>query len=119
MEWKMLEKNYLTWMQEEKKQVEQRMNALKLQGCRDDAMLEKIRLNIYDAFEAVILAGEKQPVGQEISFCLNRLEGIPAIWEEKMKKAQIHGNAREVAIESVKLETARHLREKFIKGMEA
>ncbi|MBE5781919.1 MAG: hypothetical protein E7329_01225 [Clostridiales bacterium] len=119
MEWKALENDYLAWMQEEKKQVEKRMEVLRFQGCGDDAMLEKIRLNIYDAFEAVIRAGEKQKAGEEIAFCLSRLEGIPAMWEEKLKKAQLHENAREVAIESVKLETARHLREKFIEGMEA
>ena len=118
MEWKTLEKEYLFWMEEEKKQVEARLNALRLKGCGDDAMLERIRLNIYEAFGAVIRAGEKQKPGEEKAFCLKKFDEIPGIWAGKMAQARENQDIKAIAIEEVKLETARHLKEKLLKMTE-
>ena len=74
--------------------------------------------DIYEAFGAVIRAGEKQKPGEEKAFCLKKFDEIPGIWAGKMAQARENQDIKAIAIEEVKMETARHLKEKLLKMTE-
>ena len=79
---------------------------------KDEAVFAKIRGNVFDIFRTVYTAGVKA-VGEEqaVDFLREKLDSIPKSWQAALEKAQAHGEADKVCIETVKLEAVREIRE--------
>lgn len=94
-------------MKEERAAISGKMKALSDRGCMDDAMLERIRLNICDALEAVVNAGAKMGSMEAMkAFCRNRLQSIPAVWQKNLDRAIACEDGKGRAIEEIKLHQA-------------
>lgn len=91
-------------METERAAITQRMKDYAAKGCSDDAMLERIRLNICDALEAVVRAGAKAETmeGME-AFCKSRFQTIPGVWQKNLEAAIRHGDVKAQAIEQIKV----------------
>lgn len=105
---------FMAGMQDERREIQQRMQAYQAQECFDDAMLERIRLNICDALEAAVKAGERQKtLADALVFAEKKLQEIPAQWQKNLEAAVRHGDEKARAIESIKLDQAGRIRRIF------
>ena len=89
--------------------------ALTADNRADEAVFEKIRLNVFDIFRTVYNAGEKVSGGdgaKQLDFLRNRLEGIPSSWQKALEAALVHGNSEKAHIEQIKLEAVEEIRRK-------
>jgi len=94
-------------LEEEKALIAGRIRDYAEKGCADDAMLEKIRLNICDALGAAVKAGERQPgLEAALAFAEKRLQDIPAQWQRNLEAAIRYGDEKARAIEEIKLDQA-------------
>ncbi|MBE5787421.1 MAG: hypothetical protein E7324_07775 [Clostridiales bacterium] len=101
-------------MAQEKQMITERMRAYQAQDCVDDAMLERIRLNICDALAAAVKAGERQDtLAAALAFAEKKLQDIPAQWQKNLESAIRHGDERARAIEHIKLDQAGRIRAIF------
>ena len=76
-------------------------------GREDEAVFEKIKLNVYDIFKTVFnTLGEGEKFTQ-------KLREIPAAGQLSLEKASAHGDDAKVHIESIKLEAAQKIEDKF------
>lgn len=77
--------------------------------------MEKTRANVYGAFRTVLLAaGHTRVQGEEARrFFMERLEQIPKRWSEAYEEGKRHGDIARMALESMKLDTVRKIREKL------
>ena len=94
--------------------------------CKDEANLEKIKLNIYSIFSSVFDISYKKVYGGKNEFneeSYNKLyevymeffDKIPSNWKENYAKAEKHGFTTECIIEEIKLTTAAEIKDMFIK----
>ena len=89
--------------------------ALNADNRADEAVFEKIRMNVYDIFRTVYTAGEKVSGGdpeKQLGFLRHRLEEIPAGWRTSLEMAQSHGDTEKAHIEQIKLEAVGEIRRK-------
>ena len=94
-------------LEEEKALIAGRIRNYAEKGCRDDAMLEKIRLNICDALGAAVKAGERQQgLEAALAFAEKRLRDIPAQWQRNLEAAIRYGDEKARAIEEIKMDLA-------------
>lgn len=101
-------------MKEERAAIQRRIQAYQGQGCMDDAMLERIRLNICEALEAAVKAGGRQPgLREALAFGEKKLQDIPAQWQKNLEAAILHGDEKAGAIEQIKLDQAGRIRDIF------
>lgn len=88
---------------------------------RDEANFEKIKANVFDIFKTVLTVAKKT-CGDNAEavqcFFLKKLETIPANWEAAYEKAQQHGDAEKMLIESIKLGAAQQIKAEFSKVWE-
>ena len=93
-------------------------------NCKDEADLEKIKLNIYDVFNTLIGATQKQILAKKDidenvrynAFCqayLQTFDKIPQSWRVKLDKAKENNNIIEIVIEESKLNAANELKNIF------
>ena len=84
--------------------------------CRaDEAIFEKIRMNVFDIFRTVYTAGGKASGGsfeKQLDFLRRRLEEIPSSWQAALEAARSHGNSEKAHIEQLKLDTVAEIRQK-------
>lgn len=82
--------------------------ALNADHRADEAVFEKIRMNMYNIFRSVYNAGA-QVCGNDqrkrLDFLLSRLELIPSDWQAAYDNARMHGDTQRMHIEQLKLET--------------
>ena len=90
---------------------------------KDDADLEKIKINIYQIFRTLFLSDIRQLEGKNLAGIediaiyggfLQRFETIPANWRISLDKAIEHGDTTKQVIEEQKLEVANELKERFL-----
>ncbi len=85
----------------------EQIKQLSSDGREDEAVFAKIKLNVYDIFKTVFnTLGEGEKFTQ-------KLHEIPAAWQLSLEKASAHGDDAKVHIESIKLEAAREIEDKF------
>jgi hypothetical protein len=77
----------------------------------DEAVLEKIRANVYDLSSAVLGAAVKQK--EPAAFFLRRMEEIPVNWLAARDRALQHQDEVQAHIETIKLDTAEEIRSAF------
>ena len=100
----------------------------------DEANFEKIKINIIEIFITLFHAEVRKQDKSEHAdraehadrtehayeeFCKNYLltfDRIPAAWKKKLEYADKHALVEEKAVEEIKLETARMMKELFIKN---
>ncbi len=95
--------------------------ALNADNRADEAVFEKIRMNVYDIFRTVYAAGEKVSGGdgnQQLDFLLRRLDEIPANWQNALEAARSHGNSEKAHIEQLKLDVVAEIRQKLAQWSE-
>ncbi|MBR1810531.1 MAG: hypothetical protein IJ766_02630 [Clostridia bacterium] len=89
--------------------------ALQADNRQDEAILEKIKGNIYDIFRTVLLAAQKAKSDENAQrdFFRNNMNNIPRGWKIAYEKAEKNGDAVRLAQEKVKLEALREIEEAF------
>ena len=101
-------------MKEEREEIQRKMQAYQAQECADDAMLEKIRLNICEALAAAVNAGSRmETLDEALAFGEKKLKEIPAQWQKNMEAAHLHGDEKLRVIEAIKLDQAGRIRAIF------
>ena len=82
----------------------------------DEAVFEKIRMNVYDIFSTIFSVAIKN-AGQEdeqtVQFFLTRLQQIPGSWQTALALAEAHCETEKAHIERIKLETVAEIRKEF------
>ena len=90
--------------------------ALNADNRSDEAVFEKIRMNVYDIFRTVYTAGEKISAGdgsKQLDFLRRRLEEIPASWRNALEAARGHGNSEKAHIEQLKLDVVAEIQQRM------
>lgn len=88
--------------------------ALNADNRADEAVFEKIRMNVYDIFRTVYSAGTRacgNDPQKRVAFLLARLQEIPANWQTSLEAAQRHGNTEKAHIEWIKLEVVAEIKQ--------
>jgi len=109
-------------LKEERESIRQRETALREKGCEDDAVLERIRMNICDAFLAVAGAADGQAdLKAYREFCEKRFRTISDVWRRNLENAIRHEDFRAQAVEETKIDQAERIQRLFEKigGAEA
>lgn len=91
--------------------------ALHADNRPDEAVFEKIRMNVYDIFHTVYTAGGKVSGGdavKHLDFLRKRLEEISGSWQTALEAAQSHGNSEKAHIEQIKLDAVAEIRQKLL-----
>ena len=83
----------------------------------DEAVFEKVRMNICDIFKTVMNAGLKA-VGEDEkalgAFFRGRIEQIPGSWRTSLQNALRSGDTEKAHLEQIKLETAGEIEKVFV-----
>ncbi len=94
---------------------------LSTEGAQDEAVMEKIKLNITDIFHKMFLLSLKRvnvilpdPFSQLKEAYLPFFTRIPASWKEKAQKDKEYNRVLEGIIEEIKLKRAREIEMRFI-----
>jgi len=78
----------------------------------DEAVLERIRGNVYEIFLSIADTAAKVKQDEEIyPFLQEKLTQIPSSWEKARNAALTHGDSERAALETIKLETAQVIRQ--------
>lgn len=118
-------KQYLEVLNEKKEKCKQNSEALTKDNRKDEADLEKIKLNIYDIFTTLFGAAQKAILKKEYkdetakheAFCneyLKSFDKIPMSWKTKLEKAKENNDVINIVIEETKLSIALELKNTFI-----
>lgn len=94
--------------------------------CKDEANLEKIKLNIYNIFYSMfdisykkVYGGKSQPnedsYNKLLEVYMEFFNKIPLNWKENYRKAKEYGLITECIIEEIKLNTADEIKDMFIR----
>ncbi len=95
--------------------------ALNADNRADEAVFEKIRMNVFDIFRTVYNAGEKVSGGdpaKQLNFLRHRLEEISASWRTSLEMAQSYDNTEKAHIEQLKLNVVDEIRQKMAEWSE-
>ncbi len=90
--------------------------ALNADNRADEAVFEKIRMNVFDIFRTVYNAGEKASGSdpeKQVDFLRKRLEEIPSNWRTTLETARSHGNSEKAHIEQLKLDVVAEIQRKM------
>lgn len=82
----------------------------------DEAVFEKIKSNVYDIFRTMLDVALKSSQGDEeeaAHFFRQKLKQLPAAWAAARDKAGQHGDAVQLRLEEVKLDTAAEIGHRF------
>ena len=107
---------YRAYLASEKRRVSGLIQQLETQNCRDEANLQKVRLNILGVFETVAQADEQQ-TADWLSFCKRyepRFETLAAPWRARLSAALQHGDVSTQLIEEEKLAAVRQIQNVFL-----
>ena len=107
---------YRAFLAEQKARLAADVQDLESRNCFDDANMLKIRLNIFDVFETVAKADEKQCSTWQ-DFCARyepRFDALTAPWNARLASAVRNSDAKTRFIEELKLSTAKRIHEAFL-----
>lgn len=96
--------------------------ALRADSREDEAVFQKIRLNVFDIFRTVAAAGCRlcgEDNGKLREYLLEKLEQISGNWKTAYDAAVQHGDSQKAHIERLKLDTASEIRQKILDWSEA
>ncbi|MDF2868634.1 MAG: hypothetical protein K0R05_209 [Anaerocolumna sp.] len=121
--------NYRKLMEEEKERITSRVNHLQKDNREDEAVFEKIRLNVYNIFlsclQVSITKLDKGGAADDLSYMtqlkteyLACIERISEPWKEKLSFAENHEITEDKIIETIKLETAGTIKTLFLYSIE-
>lgn len=82
----------------------------------DEATFEKVKANIYDIFRTIYWTASKASGGSErvaALFFQQKLQQIPANWEEALLVATQHDDAKKAHVEKTKLEAVQEIKTVF------
>lgn len=105
------------WLSGEIALCEERRAALAADAREDEAVFEKIRANVYGIFRTILFAAQHACENGENAqrFCEDKLEQIPEKWTAAYEEAKRHGDISRMVMESIKLDTARKIRETLMR----
>lgn len=108
-----LTENYLAFLNKKQKDLKSNIKDLQEQDCKDEANLEKIRLNIVEIFYKMFnLSLSDNPVELKEKY-LNYFDKITASWHINKGKALEFEQEEEVIIEELKIQEAEELKAIF------
>ena len=105
------------YLEEQIAACEQRSRLLTADDRMEEGNFEKIRANIYGIFKTVLSAAERacdKDADARKRFFLEKTEQIPANWEASYEKARRHGDFKKMHLESIKLDTIREIKNKYL-----
>lgn len=85
------------------------MTALNADNRTDEAVFEKIRMNVFTIFQQVYAASAQasgSDAKKRLDFLNKRLHDIPSAWETSLGAAQRHLDVQKAHIEQIKLAAA-------------
>lgn len=117
-------KQYTEALNEKKEKCKKRCDDLTKDNRKDEADLEKIKLNIYDIFTTFIDVTKRQILKKEHidessryeAFCneyLQTFDKIPESWRLKLEKARENNAVIDIVIEETKLSIVSELKSIF------
>lgn len=108
-----LKEDYLNFLNMREESLKRSIEDLQRQECRDEANLEKIRLNVVEIFHKMFnISFSNDPVELNDKY-LNFFDKITTPWRVNREKAIEFGKDREAIIEELKIEEAEKLKIKF------
>lgn len=116
-----MEQEFLTFLQKEQADCQQREKQLIADERKDEANLCKVEANIYDIFAVLYQSSRKQAVakgaGDEEAgkLFLEKAEKIPENWHASLEKAKEHHDTAKILTEEVKLKTVERIMETYRK----
>ncbi|NLY48561.1 MAG: hypothetical protein GX059_06015 [Clostridiales bacterium] len=118
-----LEERYLAYINEKIAEHDNLHKQYKADDRKDEANLEKIKINIYEIFKTLFINDIKQLQGKNLENIkdinmyggyLLRFDTIPVNWKKSLSMAKEHGDIVKQVIEECKLAVANELKEKFL-----
>jgi hypothetical protein len=121
-------KQYSEVLNEKKEKCKQSSDALTKDNRKDEADLEKIKLNIYDIFTTFIGVAHREiskkqyadDIAKSEAFCneyLKTFDKIPENWRTKLEKAKENNAVIDIVIEETKLSVVSELKNIFVNLM--
>ena len=104
---------FIEYLNAEKKDCLAKAGELENDTRRDEAIMAKIRANVYGIFVAVTQTSEKGDPDNPVGFIREKFESIPEAWKESLAEAERHNDYVKTMNERVKLETLAAISEKF------
>ncbi|QAA32561.1 hypothetical protein [Clostridium manihotivorum] len=113
-------------LKENQQAIKKTIEKLDTSEAKDEAIHEKVRLNIYEIFETVFNASVKKVYGLQFSddealyerlseIYLNFFTRIPASWRINYEKAKANEDVYNLFLEELKIDTAERIRDTFTK----
>ena len=116
-----MEKQITTYFDEKIADCQAAVAALNGDNRADEAIFEKIRMNVYGIFRSVYDAGRQHCCGdaaKQMDFLRVRFQKLQSDWEAAYENAILHGDSEKAHIEHIKLETMAEIREKIAEWSE-
>ncbi len=113
---------FTQWIEEQISNCTNRQKALMEDDRTDEAVFEKIKINVYDIFSTILSVAAKTANGDAAAakkFFLTKAEQIPANWSASYEKAAANQDAEKMQIETLKLDTIEQIKAKFCEIWEA
>ncbi len=109
-----LQEEYIKYIKNRKKDIDNEILDLKANECMDEANLLKIRLNIIDIFEKMFSISKSDNIEEFHNKYLSYFDKIPKAWHNNREKALEFENAADVIIEDIKINEAKELKDKYM-----
>jgi hypothetical protein len=114
-------------LKESQETIKTNIEKLNNAEAKDEAIHEKVKLNIYEIFETVFKTSIKKICGLHLSddeaqyerlfeTYLDFFTRIPASWKINYDKAKANGDVYNQFLEELKIDTAENIKETFIKS---
>ena len=111
-----MENQITTFFEEKIAACQAAVTALREDNRADEAVFEKIRMNVFNIFATVYKAGGSVSGGdsrRQLEFLRNQLEKITGDWQSAAETFRKHGDCNKVHIEQTKLAVAEEIRQKL------
>ena len=116
-----MENQITTYFEEKIAACRAAVAALNADNRADEAIFEKISMNVYGIFQSVYNAGEQVCGGNQakrLDFLRVRLERILSEWEAACENAMLHGDSEKMHIERLKLDAVSEIKQKILEWRE-
>lgn len=115
---------YMNYTKELEREYLEKYETLEKEDRKDEAILWKVRANICEIFQTLVVATNKKVTtktnGEDVEFerifkgeYLKMFENIPSSWRTRLTMAQKNDDILTVITEEAKLETAQKLKDEF------
>lgn len=117
---------YKVFLEQSKKQCEEKEKKLILEDRKDDANFERIKQNVYGILETFLnqmnkeknLNLEEDSTDNFIKYYLKRIEEVENPWKAKLELAKKQNNTEDIVVEEIKLSIIKQVKEQFFKKLE-